>query len=37
MSFVDDDQGRAGAREAFAATVSFDVVETDDRVRIGVK
>src|SRR4051794_18289948 len=34
VSFVDDNQGWAGARELGTATVGLDVVETDDSVRV---
>ena len=37
VSFVDDDQSRAGPREAFAAPISLDVVEADDGVGIRVE
>src|SRR6202030_2279295 len=37
VSFVDDDQGRAGPGETLATAVGLDVVETDDSVGIGIE
>ena len=37
VRFVDHDEGRARSRKTFAASVGLDVIEADDRVRVGVE
>ena len=37
VRLVDDDEGRAGPREAVAAPLGLDVVEADHRVGMGVE